>query len=136
MATNQTAITATPVPPATPVLDVQVSITQFVEKLQTYLDEYYANNYPILTSPKIIVELGQSYAKIVRQDHTQSQRPASRSVHCFVALKDISTKAITAKTGDILKAASWKAPAKHPRGSVFNTNPLRGVGVYGAEYIR
>jgi len=45
-----------------------------------------------------------------------------RSAHSFVALKDIpATKNTPAfKKGDILKAASWAAPAKNfPRGNIL-----------------
>jgi hypothetical protein len=38
--------------------------------------------------------------------------------------------------GDILKAASWKAPAKHARGNVFDGNwGIGSVGVYGPAYL-
>jgi len=39
-------------------------------------------------------------------------------------------------TGDILKSASWKSPAKGVRGSVFDENFSwgKGVGPYGAAH--
>jgi hypothetical protein len=38
--------------------------------------------------------------------------------------------------GDILKAASYKAPAKHARGNVLRDDRLNAVGRYGANYMR
>ena len=49
------------------------------------------------------------------------------AAHCFVE------KA----TGDVLKAASWSAPAKHARGNIFDAyNGLKGMGPYGPAYLR
>jgi len=49
------------------------------------------------------------------------------SVHSFIDLA----------TGDVLKAASWKVPAKHARGNIFDAHTgLRGMGPYGPAYLR
>lgn len=49
------------------------------------------------------------------------------SVHCFV---DITN-------GDVLKAASWKAPAKHARGNIYDdAYGLKAMGEYGPAYLR
>lgn len=40
-------------------------------------------------------------------------------------------------TGNILKPAGWKAPAKHARGNIFDdTKGLGQVGLYGPAYLR
>ena len=40
------------------------------------------------------------------------------------------------KTGDVLKPASWKSPAKHARGNIFDeSNGLRKIGPYGPAYL-
>jgi hypothetical protein len=58
----------------------------------------------------------QKRVRIVRED----------SAHCFV---DIAT-------GDVLKAASWKAPAKHARGNIFDeSNGLKWMGPFGPAYL-
>lgn len=67
----------------------------------------------------ITVNHGRVYDKIVSHGSGQS-------VHCFVR-KD---------NGDVLKSASWAAPAKHARGSIFGDTSGYGVGSYGANYIR
>ena len=51
------------------------------------------------------------------------------SCYCFVERE----------TGDIYKSASYRAPAKHARGNIFdgfNNDRLYGVGEYGANYLR
>lgn len=63
-------------------------------------------------------EMGSKYLKVV----------SNGSAHCFVVLKD-TTKF---KRGDILKAASWKAPATNfARGNVLTGN-LANVSWTGA----
>jgi len=66
------------------------------------------------------VGFGRLYARVYLE-----QRSGSRSVYCFVDRSN----------GDVLKAASWKTPAKHVRGNIYAADPLAGVGVYGANYL-
>ena len=53
---------------------------------------------------KFVIECGRKYHKII-MEVPNNNRPPSRSVHAFV----------DKKTGDLYKAASFKAPAKHVR---------------------
>lgn len=48
----------------------------------------------------------------------------SRSVHSFV----------DKKTGDILKPASWNAPAKHARGNIFDAD--HGASALNGYHVR
>lgn len=57
----------------------------------------------MIENHKIELEYGSKYLKVVTNTGTQ------RSVHSFICLKDNGKF----KTGDILKAASWAAPAKN-----------------------
>ena len=68
------------------------------------------------------VEYGKKFAKVV------STMNSGSSVHSFVVLK----KTDKFEVGDVLKAASWAAPAKNfKRGSIFDTkfNWVRWTGV-------
>lgn len=48
-------------------------------------------------------------------------------VHCFVDMT----------TGDVLKPASWKTPAKHARGNIFDAqNGLGSMGEHGPAYLK
>jgi|APSaa5957512493_1039668.scaffolds.fasta_scaffold13789_1 hypothetical protein len=62
------------------------------------------------------IDWGRKYAKIVN----------GSSVYCFVDRTN----------GNILKSASWKAPAKGARGNIYADDPLKGLGPYGAAYLR
>ena len=60
---------------------------------------------------RVYVEGGNKYIKVV-----QESVGGSRSVHCFVVAKDTAKF----KRGDILKSATWNAPATNlKRGNVL-----------------
>ena len=62
-------------------------------------------------SYKFVIESGRKYHKIIMVIPNDG-RPDSRSVHAFV----------DKKTGDVYKAASFKAPAKHVRYNLLLIN--------------
>lgn len=63
---------------------------------------------------------GKRYWRVV----ARNPDTGSRSAFAFV----------DSTTGDVLKPASWKAPAKHARGNVWGG--LDGVSARGAHYLR
>lgn len=96
------------------------------ERVEGYLlaialkaDEEFKKHYSSLEAPKFSMDIGGRYIKIVRHD----AKNGSRSVHSF----------IDRSNGDILKAASWRGPAKHPRGNVFEAD--YGMKSSGANWI-
>jgi hypothetical protein len=83
---------------------------------QKVVEDYIAHltklseDYGLTGSYKYTYQVGSSYIKIVRESNGQ------RMVHSFLANKVTDKFAL----GDILKAASWKQPAKsNPRGNVL-----------------
>ncbi len=60
---------------------------------------------------EFVIETGRKYHKIIMVV-PNGDRPASRSVHAFV----------DKKTGEVYKAASFKAPAKHVRFNLLLIN--------------
>ena len=73
--------------------------------------------YPHTTPSVWRLDVGQKRIRVVRDN----------SVHCFIDLA----------SGDVLKAAGWKAPAKHARGNIFDdANGLKFMGPYGPAYLR
>lgn len=86
------------------------------QQLIAYFQEHYKN----LTPSTLEVVKGKRYYKVVRHD----------SQICVFAFIDSSN-------GNILKPASWNAPAKHARGNVFDDNfGLARTTVYGPEYLK
>ena len=70
---------------------------------------------------KFVVKTGKRYYKIVQQEFETWEKSKyygqyrDGSVHCFV----------DKETGDVYKAASWAAPAKHIRFSFQNVEDLK-----------
>lgn len=97
----------------------QVALDAFVSKAQAMIDEYMEKHFALNTKKTLSVEPGRRYARIVVTD-------TQRSVYCFVDMLN----------GDILKAESWRKPAKHARGNIFDADPIQNMGPYGANYLR
>ncbi|MAD59827.1 MAG: hypothetical protein CMB81_05805 [Flammeovirgaceae bacterium] len=60
----------------------------------------------------IDIKTGRKYTKVLQ----------GSSVWGFIANSDGMLKGIPYFKGDVFKAAGWAAPAKHVRGSIFDTN--------------
>lgn len=101
----------------------QEAFDRFIEVVRGKVQGYYAENFPTLTPDEIGVSMGRRYAKII----TCRDNGTCRSAYCFVDKTN----------GDILKAATWKAPAKHARGNIFDEDGGAGaVDWCGAKYLR
>lgn len=94
----------------------------FMIGVNSLIAKDYAKLYENLEPSIVYPEEGGRYIRIVAE-----RSDGSRYSHCF----------IDKSNGDVLKCATWKAPAKHARGNIFSAhNGLEGVGVHGANYIR
>ena len=82
------------------------------------MDHFKAQGYQLNNVGSIEFKRLKNTAKIIKIE------PGNPSVFCFVDLAN----------GNILKAASWKVPAKGARGNI--ANGASQVGFYGAAYLR
>lgn len=91
---------------------------QFEEFLTLFLHHINSFQAPIVEGiDRFTTQRGKKNIRII----------GDGSVFCFIRIED----------GAVLKAASWKAPAKHARGTIFTTDSTQyGVGKYGANYLR
>jgi len=85
-------------------------------RLVDYLERHRQEHFPRLPAKPVTVKRGRKYTRLF----------SGGSVYCFIVMA----------TGEILKPESWKKPAKHPRGSIHNEDPLKCCGPYGVAYIR
>lgn len=100
--------------------DVANKTQEFVALVQKMYDDYYAANLSNLPVPTVEVDSGGRYFKVVLADAPDARFPNEkprRAVYCFIEKAN----------GDLLKAASWRIPAKGKRGSIFNPNCDVGV---------
>lgn len=90
-------------------------IEKFVSEWQAKYDDYMQRNFPRNPNPRIETKEGHRYTKVVREG----------SVIGF----------IDNTTGDIYKAAGWKAPAKHSRGNVNSKqNGMEAIDTRNGTY--
>lgn len=77
---------------------------------------YMKARFAILPVPKFTTNDGKRYIRVFRDN----------SAYAF----------IDKTNGDVLMPASWRAPAKHPRGNVWNEDHgLNCTGPYGIAYL-
>lgn len=99
-------------------------VEKFVQEVDKKICEYYDEKLSNLPHPMIKVELGNKFIKIV----------SDSSCWGFISRIDGDLKGSPIKKGDLLKPASYKAPARHARGNIIDGTAKWGV--YGPEYIK
>ena len=91
-------------------------IQAFAERCREMISRYYAEHYPNNPREELTVSMGKKYAKLIHS-----------GAFAFVDLT----------TGDILKPATWSAPAKHARGNIRDEwEGMKFMGPYGPAYLR
>lgn len=94
---------------------------KYRQALEKNIEAHTKKNFPNLTPKKVGFDKGRKFWRVWTADSV------SKSAHSF----------LDTETGDILKPAGWKGPAKHPRGNIFSADVgMSGVGAYGAKYLR
>ena len=81
-----------------------------VENLLNNIDKKYHESFPNGRNMLLSLVAGRKFVKVVNDN----------SVWGFIAKVDGEFKGLPMIKGDVFKAASWKAPAKHARGSIFS----------------
>lgn len=89
----------------------------FLAGTQAIINKYMEETFPTLNNPRLTVKKGRRYILITHE----------HSAFAFVDMK----------TGDVLKPATYKTPAKGARGNIFDSkNGLGRMTPYGPEYNR
>jgi len=104
-------------------LEANPIVKNFLVKVNAERKEYYEkadmpNQYQELT-----VEIGNKFIRLWQ----------GTGCWGFISRVDGDLKGSPIKKGDLLKAATWKAPAKHARGNIIDGSAR--YGVYGPEYL-
>jgi hypothetical protein len=98
-------------------------VANFIEKVNAERKEYYDKINLSSKEPDLIVEVGNKFIRLWQ----------GTSCWGFISRVDGDLKGAPIKKGDLLKAATWKAPAKHSRGNIIDGTAR--YGVYGPEYL-
>ena len=107
--------------------DFQTKLDEYVKLVQQLNDEHWKEcNFSYAQSPLIITEEGTRYIKVMKQDRALDGKLSRKSIHTF----------IDKTNGDILKAATYKAPAKNGVRGNISSNPEKVINHFGAIYLR
>jgi len=99
------------------------ALKAFLKGAQDIIDADYKLNYPNLKPNILVTTSGKKYVKVI----SKAQSGSGTSAWAF----------IDKSNGDILKPATWAAPAKHARGNIFDQdNGTRSVTAYGPGYLQ
>ena len=93
---------------------------EFIQKCQDVVDEDM-KKYSWVN--KLSVNKGRRYDKIISEDIGTSSNQTR--VWAF----------IDKTNGNILKPESWKKPAKHARGNIYEDDCMQFIGPYGPAYM-
>lgn len=114
---------------------VNENTPQFISWLAACLamvKEYQQKNYPKLPAKDFQVECGPRYLRINDIERNTGADAATRPYNRRAAWAFIDRT-----TGDVLKPAGFKTPAKGARGNIFATdNGMTRMGPYGPAYNR
>jgi hypothetical protein len=91
---------------------VEYDWSDAIENLLFNINVKYHKSFPTNKDMVLSLVAGSKFVKVIHDN----------SVWGFIAKKDGLHKGLPMKVGDVFKPASWRAPAKHVRGSIFDTN--------------
>ena len=90
--------------------DFDSALDNLLENIRKDYEKWTNGN--MRTHDELSLKQGRKFIKVI----------SCTSVWGFVAKKGGVHKGLPMKTGDVFKAASWNAAAKHTRGNIFDDN--------------
>jgi len=114
--------TPTPKKPSTNGLSFDKAMDSLLVKIQEAYDNWSKFNTKTLD---LTLKPGRKFIKVVE----------GTRVWGFVSLVDGVHKGAPIKVGDIMKAAGWRAAAKHSRGSIFDAEMHKSFSWTGPNYL-
>ena len=102
-------------------MDFDSAMDRLLDKIQENFDTRSFGGRKMNLS----LQKGRKFIKVVNDN----------SVWGFIAKVDGTHKGLPMKQGDILKAAGWSAPAKHSRGSIFDSEMHKSFSWTGPNYL-
>lgn len=107
----------------------ETDIVSFIARCQLLVDTLYVGRFS--PSSLLSFEYGRKYVRVIstirgRNKDGEPVMTDQRSVWAFICME----------TGNILKPANWKTPAKGVRGNLFDTSlGMDAVSAYGVNYL-
>jgi hypothetical protein len=114
--------TPTPKEPTTNGLSFDEAMNLLLVHIQGSYDSWSKFNNKTLD---LKLKKGRKFVKVIEDSR----------VWGFVSLVDGVHKGAPIFRGDIMKAAGWRAPAKHSRGSIFDSEMHKSFSWTGPNYL-
>lgn len=99
-------------------------VAKFIDEVNAKRLAYYAKANMPNQYEDLVAEIGSKYIRLW----------TGTCCWGFISRVDGVLKGAPIKKGDLLKAATWKAPAKHARGNIIDGTAQWGE--YGPSYIK
>ena len=98
-------------------------VKDFINKVNIQRKDYYVKADMVSQYKELTVEIGNKFIRLWQ----------GTSCWGFISRVDGDLKGSPIKKGDLLKCATWKAPAKHARGNIIDGTAR--YSTYGPEYL-
>ena len=98
-------------------------VKKFIDEVNAKRLKYYTTADMVNQYQDLVVEIGNKYIRLW----------VGTGCWGFISRVDGDLKGSPIKKGDLLKCATWKAPAKHARGNIIDGTAR--YGIYGPEYL-
>ena len=99
--------------------NIEKALSDYAEYLKA---DYNSRSYSKSLNRQLVVEfdMGNKFIKVIVGHSTDGVVDSHRSSHSFICVKEYQGKKNLFVPGDILKSASWRAPAKNfSRGNIL-----------------
>ena len=106
--------------------DFETQLAGFIKGAQKVIDDYMYTNFP--RQGRILkLERGSKNIRVVAVDTFDGVESSGGSAWCFIEIA----------TGNIMKPAGYKTPAKHARGNIMQEDfGVSYIGPYGPAYLK
>ena len=98
-------------------------VAKFIDEVNAKRLKYYTDAGSLSQYTELVVEIGNKYIRLW----------VGTGCWGFISRVDGDLKGAPIKKGDLLKPATWKAPAKHARGNIIDGTARWSE--YGPEYL-
>ena len=111
--------------PTTNGLSFDEAMDSLLDKIQEDYARRYGPNHKPFKTLDLSLKFGRKFVKVIE----------GSSVWGFVSLVNGEHKGAPIFVGSIMKAAGWRAPAKHSRGSIFDSEMHKSFSWTGPNYL-
>lgn len=113
-------------------------VNAFLAHVNQLTEKYWQDQeYKFSPSPLRKAVFGDKWVKVYTYERSHDGTERQTCIYAFIVREDNQTKTLgNLVKGDIHKPASYKLPAKHARGNIFQDDFNNCAGPNGIVYLR